>query len=167
MEEISFTEDILPLKDRLYRLALRITLDKADAEDIVQETLVRAWQNRGRLQDARAAAAFSAKVCRNLALDIANRAGRGNLRLDGIVDGGTESPADAADSRERLSMVTRLMDSLPEVQRSIMEMRDIEGMPYGEIAEAMGLSVTQVRVYLFRARSRIREEIRKMEDYGL
>ena len=43
MEEISFTEDILPLKDRLYRLALRITLDKADAEDIVQETLVRAW----------------------------------------------------------------------------------------------------------------------------
>ena len=115
MEEISFTEDILPLKDRLYRLALRITLDKADAEDIVQETLVRAWQNRGRLQDARAAAAFSAKVCRNLALDIANRAGRGNLRLDGIADGGTESPADAADSRERLSMVTRLMDSLPEV----------------------------------------------------
>lgn len=64
-------------------------------------------------------------------------------------------------------MVTRLMDSLPEVQRSIMEMRDIEGMPYGEIAEAMGLSETQVRVYLFRARSRIREEIRKMEDYGL
>ena len=106
-------------------------------------------------------------MCRNLALDIANRAGRGNLRLDGIVDGGTESPADAADSRERLSMVTRLMDSLPEVQRSIMEMRDIEGMPYGEIAEAMGLSETQVRVYLFRARSRIREEIRKMEDYGL
>ena len=48
-----------------------------------------------------------------------------------------------------------------------MEMRDIEGMPYGEIAEAMGLSETQVRVYLFRARSRIREEIRKMEDYGL
>ena len=64
-------------------------------------------------------------------------------------------------------MGTRLMDSLPEVQRSIMEMRDIEGMPYGEIAEAMGLSETQVRVYLFRARSRIREEIRKMEDYGL
>ena len=167
MEEISFTEDILPLKDRLYRLALRITLDKADAEDIVQETLVRAWQNRGRLQDARAAAASPAKVCTNLALDMANRAGRGNLRLDGIADGGTESPADAADSRERLSMVTRLMDSLPEVQRSIMEMRDIEGMPYGEIAEAMGLSETQVRVYLFRARSRIREEIRKMEDYGL
>lgn len=102
MEEISFTEDILPLKDRLYRLALRITLDKADAEDIVQETLVRAWQNRGRLQDARAAAAFSAKVCRNLALDIANRAGRGNLRLDGIADGDGISGRRSGLTREAL-----------------------------------------------------------------
>ena len=45
MQEISFRDDILPLKDKLFRLALRITFNRAEAEDVVQETLIRVWNN--------------------------------------------------------------------------------------------------------------------------
>ena len=46
MQEISFRNDILPLKDKLFRLALRITLDRAEAEDVVQDTMIRVWNKR-------------------------------------------------------------------------------------------------------------------------
>jgi len=63
------------------------------------------------------------------------------------------------ESREQLSLLRRLMDGLPEAQRTIMLLRDIEGKTYKEIAAAMGISETQVKVYLHRARTKIKEQI--------
>lgn len=167
MEGISFTNDVLPLKDKLYRLALRITLDKAEAEDIVQETLVRVWENSRQGFDRKSIKAFSLTVCRNLALDTARRAGHGNVTIDEDIEQLAAGMTDHSDAKERLALVRKLMDSLPEVQRSIMELRDIEGMTYQEIAEVMDISDSQVKVYLFRARNKIRDMVRKIEEYGL
>jgi RNA polymerase sigma-70 factor (ECF subfamily) len=50
MQEISFRNDILPLKDKLYRLAFRITLNSAEAEDVVQDTMIRVWNKRDHLR---------------------------------------------------------------------------------------------------------------------
>lgn len=167
MEEISFTDDVLPLKDKLYRLALRITLDKAEAEDIVQETLVRVWENCKQGYDRKSIKAFSFTICRHLALDVTGHAGHGNVTIDESIELLTTGTTDHSEAKERLALVRQLMDSLPEVQRSIMELRDIEGMTYQEIAEIMNLSDSQVRVYLFRARNKIRDMVRKTEEYGL
>ena len=66
---LNFRTDILPLKDQLYRLALRITLNTAEAEDIVQETLIKVWNKRDSWDQIDNIEAFCFTVCRNLSLD--------------------------------------------------------------------------------------------------
>ena len=71
------------------------------------------------------------------------------------------------EQKERLSLVRKLMDTLPEVQRSIMELRDIEGKTYQEIGNILRLTESQVKVYLHRARTSIRQQTEEIEKYGL
>ena len=66
---ISFRNDILPLKDRLYRLALRITLNPAEAEDVVQETMIKVWNRRDNWEAIDNMETFCLTICRNLAVD--------------------------------------------------------------------------------------------------
>jgi RNA polymerase sigma-70 factor (ECF subfamily) len=167
---------VLPLKNRLYRLALRITLDPAEAEDAVQDTLVRVWEHRQEWEQIQSIEAYSLTICRNISLDMAGKAGHANVQLD---DGLREKDGNSSvsnsqfsieekfDQQERLSLVRKLMDTLPEVQRSIMELRDIEGKSYQEIANILQLNESQVKVYLHRARTSIRQQAEKIEKYGL
>ena len=69
MQEISFRNDILPLKDKLFRLALRITLDRAEAEDVVQDTMIRVWNKREEWSQFESIEAYCLVVTRNLAID--------------------------------------------------------------------------------------------------
>ena len=159
MENISFRTTVLPLSDRLFRLALRITMNKAEAEDVVQDTLLRVWECRGQWEQIGSLEAFAIATCRNRALDVCKRAGRNARSLDEI-DGGQRSTANAQsemEAREEISLIRRLMDDLPELQRTIMLLRDIEGQSYQEIAQALSISETQVKVYLHRARTKIRK----------
>lgn len=169
MKEISFRNDILPLKDKFYRLALRITLQKADAEDVVQETLIRIWNKRKEWQTLDSVEAYGLTICRNMAIDHCKKAGRKNLTINENRD---EKPTDCTpyeelDAKERVAIIKKLMDDLPETQRSIMELRDVEGKSYQEIGQIMSLSEEQVKVYLFRARQKIKVQFAKIEGYGL
>lgn len=76
-------------------------------------------------------------------------------------------PSEQMDLQERMAIIRKLMDSLPEVQRSIMLLRDIEGKTYQEIAEILQLTEAQVKVYLHRARSKVRLQAEQIEKYGL
>ena len=69
MKEISFRNDVLPLKDKLFRLALRITLNREEAEDIVQDTLIKVWNSRDKWQQIDSIEAYSLTIARNLSLD--------------------------------------------------------------------------------------------------
>lgn len=69
MKEISFRNDVLPLKDKLFRLALRITLNREEAEDIVQDTLIKVWNSRDKWQRLDSIEAYSLTIARNLSLD--------------------------------------------------------------------------------------------------
>ena len=84
MKQIDFRNDILPLKDVLYRLALRITLDSAEAEDIVQETMLKLWNRRERWDEIDSIEAFAMTICRNLALDHQKRADSQHASLDEV-----------------------------------------------------------------------------------
>lgn len=170
MKEISFRDDILPLKDKLFRLALRITLDRADAEDVVQETLIRMWNKRDEWATMDSTEAYALTVCRNLALDLTAKASHQNLTLDEDRDAApatATTPYEELDARERLDIVKRLIDGLPEIQRSIMELRDVEGKSYQEIAGILDISEEKVKVYLFRARQKIKMQFSKIDGYGL
>lgn len=169
MKESWFREKILPLKDKLFRLALRITLDRAEAEDVVQDTLLKMWERREEWAEIKSLEAFCMTICRNQALDRSKAAQNSNLRLNEEMDSPPDfcTPAEQLDSKMRLEALHQLIDNLPETQRCILLLRDNEGKPYNEIAEILGLSESQVKVYLHRARQRLKEQFARIEQHGL
>lgn len=169
MQEISFRNDILPLKDKLFRLALRITLDRAEAEDIVQDTLIKVWNKRDEWAQLDSIEAYCLTVARNLAID---RSQKMEAQHIGLTPETQEMPDALTPDRqlehhERLKLVHRLVNELPEKQRTILQLRDIEGKTYKEIAELLQLTEEQVKVNLFRARQRIKLKYNEIETYGL
>lgn len=173
MAKYNFQDDVLPLKNELFRLALRITLSQEEAEDVVQETMAKVWNKRETWNTIDSMEAFCLTVCRNLALD---REKRKNLRERTL---GFSAEADAADTSysadpeqrtvdsDRMRLLKRLIDSLPEKQRSVMHLRDVEGKSYREIASIMQITEEQVKVNLFRARQKIKKKFIETDSYGL
>lgn len=168
MSEISFQNDVLPLKNEIFRLALRITLDRAEAEDIVQDTLVKVWSKRDSWSTLDNIEAYAMTVCRNLALDRNRRAENKNARLDaGNVQEpvASSNPYESMVHKDNLRVVGQIIDSLPEKQRSCIQLRDIEGKSYKEIAAVLDITEEQVKVNIFRARQTIRQKFNKFSSY--
>lgn len=170
MKPIDFRQDLLPLKDVLFRMALRLTSSRTEAEDLTQDTLIRVWHRRSELQDVRSLEAYCLTVCRNLALDRIEKAENRNVSLDDR----TEDPADVAYTAEeqmahdeKLRLVHEIFNHLPEKQRVVLQLRDIEGKTYREMAEILHITEDQVRVTLHRARLAVRTRYEKIENYGL
>lgn len=170
MKNISFRNDVLPLKDVLYRLALRITLSHEEAEDIVQDTLIKVWNRRDEWQTLESIEAYSMIICRNLALDAIKKKDNNNESLEqGIAETSdqTSDPHELMIRKDRVEMVKQLVNRLPEKQRSCLQLRDFEGKTYKEIAEILAITEEQVKVNIFRARRSIKQQFDKAENYGL
>lgn len=173
MKKISFRSDVLPLKNELYRLALRITLNSAEAEDVVQETMIKVWNRRDDWEQIDSMEAFCLTICRNLALDKTRKMDNKAQSIDETTGGehtdraASSNPEEQAVQRDRIALVRRLIDNLPEKQRTAMQLRDIEGKSYKEIAAAMSISEQLVKVSIFRARQTIKRQFEQTENYGL
>lgn len=162
MKEIDFQNDLLPLKNKLYRLAQRITLDSLEAEDVVEDTLVRVWERRKSLMDVENLEVYCLTICRNLALDRAERKDAQHAALDANFDAPADTTAlpDAQlEADERLAWVRRTFETLPEKLRTALQLRDIDGHSYQEVATAMDISESDVKVTLHRARQALKEKL--------
>ena len=162
MKTVSFRNDVLPLKDKLFRLALRITLNREDAEDIVQDTLVKVWRELQRDTTIDNLEAFSLTVCRRLCLDLKNKKETQNIPFDQQIHDRPDVsplPSERLEKDERLTQLHQLIDSLPEKQRTAVQLRDIEERSYKEIADIMQISESDVKVNIFRARKKIKESL--------
>ena len=169
MQEISFRDDILPLKDKLFRLALRITFDRAEAEDVVQDTMIRVWNKREEWTQFGSIEAYCLTVAKNLAIDRSQKKEAQNVELTPEMEEESEisGPYDQLVNNERMSIIHRLINELPEKQRLIMQLRDIEGESYKEIAKILNLTEEQVKVNLFRARQKVKQRYLESDEYGL
>ena len=169
MQEISFRNDILPLQDKLFRLALRITLDRAEAEDVVQDTMIRVWNKRDEWQQFESVEAYCLIVAKNLAIDRSQKKDAQNVELtpEMAEEADTSGPYDRLVNNERMKIIHRLIDELPEKQRLIMQLRDIEGESYKDIAKVLQLTEEQVKVNLFRARQKVKQRYIEIDEYGL
>ena len=151
MKEVSFRNDVLPLKNVLFRLALRITLNREEAIDSME--------------------AFALSVCRNLSIDFTKRKGRHDASLDdaGVSPQAADqhNPFEQADQSNRVRLVRQIIDTLPEKQRSCIQLRDFEGKSYKEVAEVMGISESQVKVNIFRARQAVKTKFEQLDQFGL
>ena len=165
MKQISFQTDILPLKNDLYRMALRITMNAAEAEDVVQETMMKVWNRRDQWEQIESIEAFCLAICRNLSLDKVRRMDNQTQSLDAAYDpkdlGVSSNPEEQAIQSDRIRLVRQMISQLPEKQRSCMQLRDMEGKSYKDIATILDITEEQVKVNIFRARQTIREKFKK------
>ncbi len=170
MKEISFRNDVLPLKNKLFRLALRITLNREEAEDVVQDTLIKVWNSRDKWQDIDSIEAYSLTIAHNLSLDRIKKMDNQNGSLE---EEKTErldpsyTPSERMIQKDKLDIVRRIIDELPEKHRSCLQLRDIEGKAYQEIAGILGITVEQVKINIFRARQTVKQRFQRFDRYGL
>ena len=170
MKEISFRNDVLPLKNKLFRLALRITLNREEAEDVVQDTLMKVWNSRDKWQQLDSIEAYSLTIARNLSLDRIKKMdnNNGSLEEEQIERRDLAStPSERMIQKDKLDIVRKIIDELPEKQRSCLQLRDIEGKAYKEIANILSITEEQVKVNIFRARQTVKQRFQQFDRYGL
>lgn len=167
---MDFRHDILPMKDKLYRLSLRITLNPQEAEDIVQDTLIKVWNKRESWDEIESIEAYAMTICRNLSLDHLKLRENQNASLEGMeIDRADRSlsPLEQVQQKDNLERVRQLVNALPEKQRSCMQLRDFEGKTYKEIAEILDITEEQVKISIFRARKAVKEAFEKQDNWGV
>lgn len=171
MKEISFQNDVLPLKNKLFRLALRITLNREEAEDVVQDTLIKVWNARDRWLELDSIEAYSLTIARNLSLDRIKKMENQNDSLEEQnterLDENTSTPSERMIQKDKLDIVRNIIDELPEKQRSCLQLRDIERKSYKEIADILCITEDQVKVNIFRARQTVKQRFQQFDRYGL
>lgn len=158
------------MKNNLYRLALRITCNNAEAEDVVQDTLIKVWNRRERWNEIESMEAFCMTICRNLALDKIKKMGNQHDSLDDSQQdrpSALNNPYEEMNQKDRIQLVRRIVDELPEKQRTCIQLRDFEGKSYKEVAEIMLISEDQVKINIFRGRQTIKQRFKELDDYGL
>ena len=164
---IDIQRDILPLKNILYRLALRITLNSQEAEDVVQDVIIKMWKMGERLNDVENLESFALRLTRNLSIDRQRMKVNQVESFDELEDfhGGISNSIESRlEQQERIDSIRDIMMQMPEKQRSVMQLRDFEGKSYKEIALALEISEDQVKVNIFRARQFVKSRIAKAGD---
>lgn len=161
MEVEDFKIQVLPLQDKLYSFALRFLGDSEDAKDAVQEVFVKLWKLRDSLDSYRSLVAFAMTVTRNHCLDRIKA-----KRTIPIEDNKVYSsqivnatPGDILEKKDLAEIVRKIINELPENQRSVIQLRDIDGFDNQEIGEVLKMDTNNVRVLLSRARKKVREEL--------
>lgn len=168
MKERAFITLTNGFKDKLYRLAKRLLVSNEEAEDATQEILLKLWRNKSKMAEYKNVEAFAMTMTKNYCYDKLKAKESGNLKIvhSNYKD---ERPSlqREVEAKDSLQWVGKIMDGLPEQQRMIVQLRDIEQYDNAEIAEMMEMNETAVRVALSRARKTIRQELLKKHNYGV
>lgn len=165
-----FEDRVLPVKNKLFRFAFRLLGSSEEAKDIVQEVLIRVWNGRDQLATIDNMEAWCMRITRNLSLDkirARQRKATDSIEEHFDIQQEARTPYEATENSENMQRISQLIASLPEKQRQVMHLRDIEGYSYNEICEILELDMNQVKVNLFRARNAVREKFIKINAYGL
>ncbi len=166
----AFQNMVFPVKNKLYRFAFRLLGNNEEAKDVVQEVMIKVWSGRDQLDQVQNLEAWCMRITKNLSLDRLRRQQRrptDSLEKGMHLSHHSLTPAEATELGERMKRIAELMAELPDKQRQVMHLRDIEGYSYNEICEILEIDMSQVKVNLFRARNSVREKLLKMDAYGL
>jgi len=168
MNQNTFINLINPVKDKMYRLALRLLISKESAEDATQEVFLKLWNGNEKIKNYANLEAFAMTVTRNYCLDQLKSKQNSNLKMvHNNYESHERSIHDQLETTDELAQVSQIIESLPEQQKIIFQLRDIEQYEFEEIAEITRMNETAIRVALSRARKKIREELLKKHNYGI
>ena len=166
----AFQNRVLPAKNKLFRFAFRMLGSSEEAKDVVQEVMIKVWNGREQMAEVQNMEAWCMRITKNLSLDkLRSRQRRATDSMEEGFEVRQEalSPHENTELNESMLRINQLIAALPEKQRQVIHLRDIEGYSYNEICEMLELDMSQVKVSLFRARNAVREKLVKMNAYGL
>ena len=168
MNQSDFLKVVLPFKDKVFRLAKRLLVSREEAEDATQELIFKLWRNKEKLSDYRNVEAFAMTMTKNYCYDRLKSKQASNLTL---VHSNYKEKDTSLDKKvehnDSVNLVHKLIEKLPEQQKMIIQLRDIEQYDFDEICKMVDMKPTAVRVALSRARKTIREELIKKHNYGV
>lgn len=168
MNQNEFMQVINPFKDKVFRLAKRLLVSTEEAEDATQEVLVKLWSKNENLASYNSVEAMVMTMTKNYCLDQLKSKRAGNLKI--VHSNYTDTSASLhkiVEDNDSLNWVNKIINQLPEQQRLIIQLRDIEQCEFSEIAKIVEMNETAVRVALSRARKTIREYMLKTHNYGI
>lgn len=167
MKQKDFVATVLPFKDKLYRLAKRLLVSSDEAEDAVQEVYLKLWKGREVIHKYKSPEAFAMTMTKNYCLDRLKSKQASNLKIVHSNYQNHENLDKQIDINDGVSLVFKIMETLPEKQRIILQLRDVEAFEYSEISKMLDMSETAIRVALSRARKTVRDKIIKKHKYGI
>ncbi|NQU54654.1 MAG: sigma-70 family RNA polymerase sigma factor [Bacteroidetes bacterium] len=159
-----FKIKVLPVSKKLLRFATLFLKDEDEAKDVVQDVFLKLWQKRDTLAEIENIEAFAMRMTRNRCLDVirANKVVPIDAEIDRKMKAETVDVHSKIELSESANQIKMLIGKLPDIQRTVMHLRDIEELSYEEIAEATDIKVNAIRVNLSRARKKVREEFLKL-----
>jgi RNA polymerase sigma-70 factor (ECF subfamily) len=167
MKQNDFVAAVLPFKDKLYRLAKRILVSSDEAEDAVQEVYLKLWKGKQRMENYKSLEAFAMTMTKNYCLDRLKSKQASNLKIVHSNYKNDENLDRQIDVKDGVSLVFKIMETLPEKQRIILQLRDVEAFEYSEISKMLEINETAIRVALSRARKTVRQQLIKKHKYGI
>ena len=168
MTQTEFLNIVMPFKDKVFRLAKRLLVSTEEAEDATQEVLMKLWNNKAKIEEYKNVEAFSMTMTKNFCFDKLKSKQAQNLKIvhNNYEDGNT-SLQKQIELNDSVNWVARIIEELPEQQKLIIQLRDIEDYDFDEISKMLDMSNTAVRVALSRARKTIREKLTNTHNYGV
>lgn len=168
MTQNEFMQIVTPFKDKLYRLAKRLLVSSEEAEDATQEILLKLWAGKKKMEGYKNIEAFAMTMTKNFCLDRLKSRQSGNLKLVHSNYQERQTPLqEQVEARDSVSWVERIVQELPEQQRLILQLRDVESYEFEEIAKVVEMKPTAIRVALSRARKTVREKLLEKHRYGI
>ncbi|HEY9114546.1 MAG TPA: RNA polymerase sigma factor [Bacteroidales bacterium] len=162
-----FETHIMPASEKMYRYALSILNEPETAHDVVQDCLVKIWENRQKLPEIKSLESWAMRITRNQCYDWV-KTNRFSVSVHKIAEPGGNQSADqqllVSDQKQWFEQV---LAGFPQKQKEIFHLREVEEMTYQEIADILSLSISDVKVTLHRMREKIRSSLQKIEDYGI
>lgn len=168
MNQKEFMQLVNPFKDKVFRMAKRLLVSTEEAEDATQEVLVKLWYKNDNLSEYKSIEAVAMTMTKNYCLDQLKSKRAGNMRI--VHNNFTDREAGLqkqVEDKDTWQWVERIMNDLPEQQKLIVQMRDIEEMEFEAISEILGMNESAIRTALSRARKAIRETMTKTHHYGI
>jgi RNA polymerase sigma-70 factor (ECF subfamily) len=168
MNQNEFMLLVNPFKDKLFRMAKRLLVSKEEAEDATQEVLVKLWNKNENLDQYNSVEALAMTMTKNYCLDQLKSKRASNLKI--VHNNFTDREASLqqkVEDTDAWNWVERIINNLPEQQKLIVQMRDIEEMEFEEISKVLEMNEQAIRTALSRARKVIREKMIKTHHYGI
>jgi len=165
----AFKSNVLPLKNKLFRFANSILGDFDLSKDVVQETMIKAWEKRSEWNSIQNIEAWCMTLTRNYALDKLRSKHYKTMALNTDYDQEYDEPSPyvLVELGNTMDVIDVIIGKLPLKQKETFQLRDVEGLSYQEITEITGYTINDVKVNIFRARKAIKTSILKLQTHGL